>query len=547
MNLARTYATSQTIARASFSVAAFSTARLLGFLILAVQLYSQNLPPSVTLISPFPNTVLQFPGTVLLAAQASDPDGRISWVSFYAGTTKIADDLSSPYEYTWQGIPAGYYTINAQARDDRGELAVSSPVVLKVTRKYSIHYASSPILIDGQAQEWSAVPGVTFSNTSGRTPPSVDNTVTVRLLWDTEALYGMFEITDTNLWATGTVRDGVIWWDDCIEIHIDTLNDGGSAMRPDDYHLILTVANVLNDARGTGIGRDPSWDCEGWASSVTLVGTMNNNSDVDVGALIEVCLPWRSIGGFPGTDKTIGLNLSVVDRDASSDVYRAFSWVGLTDFLTPDMWGTAILESSVTASAASVCLTALPTTLPADGNAIAFLTALLEDADGNRVFSASHTVEFVFTERVNGSFVSRNPVAALDGAAWVAYRSGTAPGTVTIGAVAAGLSSATVSLTLVDPTTARPAERNAFNYPNPFRVGAMTTVRFDAPVPGRAELVIYDLLGRVVYRYAGDVATGTNEWFWDGRNHAGAYVETGVYLGVLTCNGRIWKWFLGVQ
>ena len=234
-------------------------------------------------------------------------------------------------------------------------------------------------------------------------------------------------------------------------------------------------------------------------------------------------------------------------RDRSSDVYRAFSWVGLTDFLTPDMWGTAILESSVTASAASVSLTALPTILPADGNAIAFLTALLEDADGNRVLTASHTVEFVFADRVNGSFVSRNPVTALDGVAWVAYRAGTAPGTVTIGAVAAGLSSATVSLTLVEPTTARPAERNAFNYPNPFRVGTVTTVRFDAPAPGRAELVIYDLRGRVVHRYAADVVAGINEWTWDGRNSAGTAVDTGVYVGVLTCNGRTWKWFLGVQ
>ena len=156
-------------------------------------------------------------------------------------------------------------------------------------------------------------------------------------------------------------------------------------------------------------------------------------------------------------------------------------------------------------------------------------------------------MEFVFADRVNGSFVSRNPVTALDGVAWVAYRAGTVPGTVTIGAVAAGLSSATVSLTLVEPTTARPAERNAFNYPNPFRAGAVTAVRFDAPAPGRAELVIYDLLGRVVYRNAGDAVPGVNEFLWDGRNGVGTYVETGVYVGVLTCNGRSWKWFLGVQ
>jgi hypothetical protein len=80
------------------------------------------------------------------------------------------------------------------------------------------------------------------------------------------------------------------------------------------------------------------------------------------------------------------------------------------------------------------------------------------------------------------------------------------------------------------------------NFPNPFRLGEQTTIRFAVPEPDsgppRATLGIYDVLGRLVRTLVdGDVIAGEQAVTWDGASDAGATVPSGVYLARLESAG----------
>lgn len=86
--------------------------------------------------------------------------------------------------------------------------------------------------------------------------------------------------------------------------------------------------------------------------------------------------------------------------------------------------------------------------------------------------------------------------------------------------------SAEVSLRFQPPTPSRLVLRPP--RPNPFNPSARLS--FELPRPGRVRLSIHDLAGRLVAVLADeDLAAGTHERTWDGRDDAGRRVPSGVY------------------
>jgi hypothetical protein len=90
-----------------------------------------NASPSVSLTSPQASTVVAGT-TVALAATASDSDGTVTTVKFFANNILVAAVNSSPYTTTWTPGAAGSYTLFAQATDDSGNTTNSATVVLTV-------------------------------------------------------------------------------------------------------------------------------------------------------------------------------------------------------------------------------------------------------------------------------------------------------------------------------------------------------------------------------------------------------------------------------
>jgi beta-glucanase (GH16 family) len=83
---------------------------------------SPNLAPTVTITYPTANDVVPA-GDIIITADASDPDGNVTGVEFYNGTTLLGVDPTAPYSYTWTSVADGCYTIGAKAFDDGGAVS----------------------------------------------------------------------------------------------------------------------------------------------------------------------------------------------------------------------------------------------------------------------------------------------------------------------------------------------------------------------------------------------------------------------------------------
>ncbi|MBZ0091381.1 MAG: hypothetical protein K8F27_04055, partial [Sulfuricellaceae bacterium] len=70
--------------------------------------------------------------SLVLTAQAADPDGTVAKVAFYQGQTLLGTATQPPYAFTWSNVPAGTYRFTAKATDNLGGATVSAPVPMTV-------------------------------------------------------------------------------------------------------------------------------------------------------------------------------------------------------------------------------------------------------------------------------------------------------------------------------------------------------------------------------------------------------------------------------
>lgn len=123
-----------------------------------------NLPPVVLIVSPADGSVFYTPTNIQLMAKATDPDGTVTNVEFFAGSTDLGPGvplvLDPPgvngitgvvYVYDWQNPSPTNYSITAVATDNGGASTVSSPVDISVLQgpppppnPYSVRIISPP-------------------------------------------------------------------------------------------------------------------------------------------------------------------------------------------------------------------------------------------------------------------------------------------------------------------------------------------------------------------------------------------------------------------
>ena len=92
-----------------------------------------NQPPTVNLSSPADNSDSQLGQEVVISAIASDPDGFLVNVEFFANGSKIGEDATSPYTYSWAPVSTGTYSLTAKATDNAGATTTSASVTVNVT------------------------------------------------------------------------------------------------------------------------------------------------------------------------------------------------------------------------------------------------------------------------------------------------------------------------------------------------------------------------------------------------------------------------------
>ena len=110
--------------------------------------YSLNrTKPSVTITSPkagliynsfAPQGTATFPD-ITITANADDPNGTVSKVQFYDGSTLLATCTSKPYKATLTGAKSGTHTLKVVATDNDGETAsVTTTVTLTASQTMSL-------------------------------------------------------------------------------------------------------------------------------------------------------------------------------------------------------------------------------------------------------------------------------------------------------------------------------------------------------------------------------------------------------------------------
>jgi cellulose 1,4-beta-cellobiosidase len=75
-----------------------------------------NRPPTATLTSPVAGQIFTLPGTMRLAATASDPDDAVNVVQFFVNETLVGTDESAPYEIIIPSDRFGFVPLTAWAR-----------------------------------------------------------------------------------------------------------------------------------------------------------------------------------------------------------------------------------------------------------------------------------------------------------------------------------------------------------------------------------------------------------------------------------------------
>jgi hypothetical protein len=91
-----------------------------------------NQPPQVAITAPTDGSISTAGNNLVVSAAASDADGTVSRVNFFAGSTAIGSATTQPYSVTWPAVAAGTYSLTAVAVDDDGATTTSAAVSIRV-------------------------------------------------------------------------------------------------------------------------------------------------------------------------------------------------------------------------------------------------------------------------------------------------------------------------------------------------------------------------------------------------------------------------------
>src|SRR5262245_60175557 len=95
-------------------------------------LAASNAPPSVTITNPPGGSTFPAGNSILLQALASDSDGSVTNVSFFANGSLLGADATAPFNLTLSNAAPGSYSLRAVAADNLGATATSAVVNITV-------------------------------------------------------------------------------------------------------------------------------------------------------------------------------------------------------------------------------------------------------------------------------------------------------------------------------------------------------------------------------------------------------------------------------
>lgn len=293
---------------------------------------SPNIPPTVALTGPADGSSFDSHSPPTLAATASDPDGAISKVEFYDGATKLGEDTSAPYTYSYpSNISSGTHSFTARAIDNASATTTSAAISVTVTNTNNIaptvsisapvnnavHTAGSTISItaavsdsDGAVTKVQFYQGATLINEDTSSPFSYS--------WASPNVTGYFTFT-----AVATDNDGATSTSTPVTITLVTPqysytqnfdSMGSGTTLPSGWSFIGTLGGTTTTwTDATGI---PANSVAGGTSNATLIAATTFAATSDTSGYnyaLSTSTSDRALGTSPNTAKGTALQLTLTN------------------------------------------------------------------------------------------------------------------------------------------------------------------------------------------------------------------------------------------
>jgi hypothetical protein len=227
-----------------------------------------NQPPVVTVATN--GSTFTAPASITCTANASDPDGAIVKVDFYAGGILIGSDTSAPFNVTWNNVAAGTYAITATATDNGGGATQSLPVSVAVSAAEANRLPS--ISVATNASTYTAPASITCTATASDPDGTVtrvdfyaggvligtDSSAPFSVVWNNVAA-GTYAIT-----ATAADNSGAVQGSTAVTVTVGSAPPSPSPNRPPtvtlvepfdgsvvSWHERTTIRAVASDADGS--------------------------------------------------------------------------------------------------------------------------------------------------------------------------------------------------------------------------------------------------------------------------------------------------------
>ncbi len=92
-----------------------------------------NFPPQVVITAPAASSTFTVGTPVPITVTATDRDGTVAKVEFFAKNEKLAEDTTDPFTYSWATAPVGVFKLTARATDNVGATRISPEIGIEVT------------------------------------------------------------------------------------------------------------------------------------------------------------------------------------------------------------------------------------------------------------------------------------------------------------------------------------------------------------------------------------------------------------------------------
>ena len=310
--------------------------------------------PVVSITAPLTNASYTEGDNITINATATVATGSISKIDFYQGTTLLGSDASAPYTFVWNNVPAGTYQITAKATSAANDAGSSSAVTVQVIK--AVFQTSAAPAIDGTIDAvWNNYTSVPIVNlVSGTVSSATDLSGNWKAMWDAANLYILVQVTDDIKRNDGGTD---VYNDDGVEVYVDFGNTKATTYGANDQQYTFrwndaTAAYEINKHSVAGI----------------VKGTTNTAT----GYIMEMSIPWSTIGGVPTVNNLEGFDIMISDDDDGAARDGKLAWTATTDdtWSNPSLMGTIVLKGlNCTPPAATITATGT-TSICSGGNVL---------------------------------------------------------------------------------------------------------------------------------------------------------------------------------